>query len=257
MNAFPASSPADPTRALLADRDRDSRQMYSEYLRLASFDVYEAEDGREALAKAISRRPGIIITETQLPGIDGFHLCKLLRADLFTRATPIIVVTADTYPADLARAERAGADMVLTKPCLPEQLLAEIRRCLAKSAALRERAAAARLDADRQIARAAVHLERSRRIRSRVPLSRAFIRHKTVTPGLPPPALLCPSCDRLLVYQDSHVGGVSEHHQEQWDYYECGGGCGSFQYRQRTRKLRRLTQGATGFSPPRKSEGQS
>ena len=241
MNAFPASFPADSAFALLADRDRDSRQMYSEYLRAACFEVFEAEDGREALAKAISRRPQVIVTETQLPGIDGFHLCELLRADLFTRATPIIVVTADAVPADLVRAERAGADVVLTKPCLPEQLLAEVRRCLEKSNALRARAEAAHSDADQQITRATVQIERSRRIRSLRPLSRAFNRHSTVTPDLPPPALLCPSCDRPLVYQNSHIGGVSAQHQEQWDYYDCKGTCGRFQYRQRTRKLRRLS----------------
>src|SRR5215510_2491017 len=163
MYAFPASSsPTAPARALLADSDHDSRQMYSEYLRAACFDVFEAEDGREALAKAISRRPQVIVTETQLPGIDGFHLCELLRADLFTRATPIIVVTADA---------------VLTKPCLPEQLLAEIRLCLDKSRALKKRAVAARRDADQQIARAAVQLERARRLRSVRPMSRAFNRH--------------------------------------------------------------------------------
>jgi two-component system, cell cycle response regulator DivK len=239
MNARPASSSSAPTRALLVDRDRDQLQMYAEYLQRASFDVDEAEDGPEALAKAISRRPGVIVTETQLPGIDGFHLCELLRADTVTCATPIIVVSADAYPPDLVRAERAGADVVLTKPCLPEQLLAAIRRCLETSAALRERAAAACLHADQQVAQAAVQLERSSRIRSRRPLSRAFNRHKTVTPGLPPPALQCPSCDLPLAYQDSHIGGVSEHHQEQWDYYVCGN-CGSFQYRQRTRKLRKL-----------------
>jgi two-component system, cell cycle response regulator DivK len=238
MNAVSAASPSAPFRALLVDRDRDQLQMYGEYLQRASFDVDEAEDGPEALAKAISRRPGIIVTETQLPGIDGFHLCELLRADIVTCTTPIIVVTADAYPVDIARAERAGADSVLIKPCLPEQLLAEIRCCLEKSAALRERAMAARLDAERQIARAAVQLERSRRIRR--PMSHAFNRHNTVRPALTPPALRCPSCDRPLVYQDSHIGGVSEQHQEQWDYYECSGACGSFQYRQRTRKLRKL-----------------
>src|SRR5262245_24093765 len=241
MYAFPASSsPTAHARALLADSDHDSRQMYSEYLRAACFDVFEAEDGREALAKAISRRPQVIVTETQLPGIDGFHLCELLRADLFLRATPITVCTADAVPADLARAERAGADVVLTKPCLPEQLLAEIRLCLDQSKALKKRAEAARLDADQQLARAAVQLERARRLRSVRPLSRAFNRHSTVTPDLPPPRLLCPSFNRTLVYQDSHIGGISEHHQEQWDYYVCSGNCGSFQYRQRTRKLRKL-----------------
>ena len=143
-------------------------------------------------------------------------------------------------PDDLVRAERSGADVVLTKPCLPERLIAEIRRCLDTSGALRKRAVAARSEADGQLARSAVQLEKARAIRSRTPLSRTFHRHTTVAPPLSPPTLVCPTCDTPLVYQDSHIGGVSAHHQEQWDYYECPANCGRFQYRQRTRKLRKL-----------------
>jgi two-component system, cell cycle response regulator DivK len=227
--------------ALLVDRDRDSLQLYAECLRGAAYEVEQAEDGREALAKAISRRPHVIVTETQLPGIDGFRLCELLRADASTQATPIIVVTADVYPAHLVRAERSGADVVLTKPCLPEQLVAEIRRCLDAATALRKRAIATPSKADGKLARAAAPLEKPRAIRGRRPLSRTFNRHATSSPPLPPPALVCPTCDTPLVYQDSHIGGVSEHHREQWDYFECAAACGRFQYRQRTRKLRKLS----------------
>lgn len=240
MNAFPASSPTTSTRALLVGLDRASLQMYAEYLRNASYDVEEAEDGREALAKAISCCPQIIVTETQLPGINGFRLCELLRVDKATQSTPIIVVTADTLPADILRAECAGADIVLTKPCRPERLAAEIQRCLAKSAALATRAAAAQLHSADLRARSAVQLEKARRMKHRVPLSRMFKRHTTTTPPLEPPALVCPTCDAQLVYQDSHIGGVSDRQQEQWDYFECPGKCGRFQYRQRTRKTRRL-----------------
>ena len=242
MNLDYASSPLPrPCLALLVDHDRDSLQMYAEYLSRAAYDVEQAEDGREALAKAISSRPQIIVTETHLAGIDGFRLCELLRADSSTRATPIIVVTADAYPADLVRAQRSGADVVLIKPCLPERLMEEIRRCLESSSALRKRAVALRSDVDERLARAAQQLEKSRHIRKRTPLSKAFNRHTTVTPALSPPSLVCPTCDTPLVYQDSHIGGVSEHHREQWDYFECPANCGRFQYRQRTRKLRKLT----------------
>ncbi len=71
-------------------------------------------------------------------------------------------------------------------------------------------------------------------------LSRAYDRHDTTEPPVAPPALVCPSCDQPLRYVKSHIGGVSVRHQEQWDYFECEGGCGTFQYRQRTRKLRRV-----------------
>jgi hypothetical protein len=55
-----------------------------------------------------------------------------------------------------------------------------------------------------------------------------------------PPPLVCPACDRALQYVRSHVGGVSERLPEQWDYYTCHGACGTFQYRQRTRRVRRV-----------------
>ena len=224
--------------ALLVDRDPDSRQMYAECLRHAAYAVEQAEDGREALAKAISQHPHVIITETQLPGIDGYRLCELLRADAATQSTAIIIVTGDAHPPDLLRAERSGADVVLTKPCLPERLMVEVRRCLETSSV--QTARALRLDADQRLGRAAQPLKESQNTRTRTPLSKTFNRHTTVTPALPPPALSCPTCDTPLVYQDSHIGGVSEHHREQWDYFECPSKCGRFQYRQRTRKLRKL-----------------
>jgi hypothetical protein len=80
--------------------------------------------------------------------------------------------------------------------------------------------------------------KKARPERTRTPMSRTFKRHSTTAPSLPPPALVCPACDSPLQYQDSHIGGVSEHHREQWDYYVCPVH-GKFQYRQRTRKLRR------------------
>jgi len=219
MNTAHASQPnTEHCLALLVDRDPDSRQMYAEFLRRAAYEVEQAEDGREALAKAISQRPQVIITET-----------------------PIIIVTGDAYPPDLLRAERSGADVVLTKPCLPERLMEEIRRCGATSSALRKRAVALCSDVDERLARAAQQVEKSRNIRKRTPLSKSFNRHTTVTPTLQPPTLVCPTCDTPLIYQDSHIGGVSEHHREQWDYFECPANCGRFQYRQRTRKLRRLS----------------
>ena len=59
---------------LLVDRDADTRRMYAEFLILSSCSIEEAEDGREALAKAIARRPDIVVTETRLPGINGYDL---------------------------------------------------------------------------------------------------------------------------------------------------------------------------------------
>jgi CheY-like chemotaxis protein len=223
--------------------------MYAEYLRLSAIDVDETVDGREALAMAISRRPDLVVTETRLLGIGGYALCRLLHDDVTTCLTPVIVVTADVYPTDLERARDSGADAILLKPCLPETLLAEVRRLLQRSRELRQHADGLRARAATQLNRAAAIQERMRMGERRL-LSRALARHDTKTPPIAPPALVCPNCGRSLIYDRSHLGGVSERHPEQWDYYRCPSSCGSFQYRQRTRKLRQVTW-PTGISSAR------
>jgi len=193
--------------------------MYAEYLRMTSCEIVEAEDGRDALAKATTRRPDVIVTETRLRGISGFDLCQLLRQHVLTLAIPIIVVTGDAMPADVRRAQSSGADAVLVKPCLPETLSLEIRRVVGRLATLASRGA------------------RPERQRTRRP---AVDRSTTTRPPTLPAALVCPACNRLLTYQRSHVGGVRVRHPERWDYYRCVTGCGTFEYRHRTRNLRLL-----------------
>ena len=230
---IPAAAPA---RALLVDRDPDTRQMYGEFLKQRSYVIDEAEDGRQALAEALAHVPDVIVTETRLLGISGYDLCRLLREDAVTRTAPIVMVTGDAFDAAIARAYDAGADVVLVKPCLPERLADEISRLLSARCQTRRDDTAA--DADS--APPATSPDRGDTPAGRrTTLSRAHLRGDTSTPPLPPPALVCPACDQPLRYLKSHVGGVSARHPEQWDYYECASGCGAFQYRQRTRKLRR------------------
>lgn len=227
-----------PPLALLVDRDANARTMYAEYLKLSGCVIDEAEDGREALAKAIARLPDIIVTDTWLPGINGFELCRLLRRDASTSGIPIVFISANAFEGDDTRAKAAGADSVLIRPCLPETLLAAIHTLLDRplrrlGEAVRETLAVQAARSDELTRPAPVPLGRTR-------LSRAHNRHDTTEPPATPPALVCPDCDQPLNYQRSHVGGVNAQHAEQWDYFECSGSCGVFQYRQRTRKLRKV-----------------
>ena len=211
--------------ALIVDDHDDTRHLYAEFLRTTGFNVVEAADGRLALATAVSVRPDVIVTETRLPGITGFDLCRLLRSDGATNKIPIVFVTADAYEVDVKRAHAAGAAAVLIKPCLPERLARELRHAIGR---LQEPGDRANTDAS---------LERLRATPRRPTLASAHQRHETTDPPKPPPTLLCPSCDQPLRYLKSHIGGVSQNYAEQWDYFECAT-CGTFQYRQRTRKLR-------------------
>jgi CheY-like chemotaxis protein len=225
--------------ALLVDRDPDTRRMYREYLTIGAWAVDEASDGREALAKAIATHPNVVVTETRLPGMSGYDLCAILRRDSATREIPILVVTGDAFESDVARAQRAGADAVLIKPCLPETLLREMSRLVAQSRELRAGHAVTRQTVFEQVSSPERLIDTSSELRRRI-LSHAHNRHDTTSPPIPPPGLVCPQCDYALVYRRSHIGGVSARHPEQWDYYECPNNCGTFQYRERTRKLRKV-----------------
>jgi len=235
----PPHEPHEPLSVLIADHDEDTRIMYGEFLRHSGIALEEASDGPDALAKALAHAHDVVITDTRLPGISGYQLCELLRRDIATKATPIIVVTGEAYATDVERARQAGADSVLVKPCLPDVLLSEAYRLRQRSSELRRYSRELHERSAAEVFRSQQLQIRAGRVRGRAQ-SRQFSREDTNMPPLAPPELHCPSCDRALIYQHSHVGGVSERHREQWDYYECANGCGMFQYRQRTRKLRHV-----------------
>jgi len=226
--------------ALLVDEDFDTRHTLAEYLRLGSWTIHETDDGRDALALAIKYRPSVIVAESRLRGIDGIELCRLLRRDETTESIPILILTADALSASQLGAREAGADAVLPKPCGPDRLAAEIERVLRGSAERRSHEAHVRKRQARQPATAAAHVPHSRSGARRVSLKLSHLRRDTLAPPVPPPSLNCPVCDRPLTYDHSHVGGVSERNSEQWDYFFCSAGCGRFQHRVRTRRLRRV-----------------
>jgi CheY-like chemotaxis protein len=221
---------------LLVDRDVGTRSLYRHSLMTSGWRVDEADDGREALVKVLERRPSLVVTEIRLPFIDGYELCRLIRRDPETSGVHIVVLTAHAFPMQIGRAQRAGADSVLVKPCLPDRLERELKRLLEGSHTLRLRSEATRAAASAQLSRSSELLQRGHRT-----LVRAHARFETTTPPSAPPELRCPICDQPLVYGRSHVGGVSDRHPEQWDYFTCPGMCGTFQYRHRTRKIRCIT----------------
>jgi CheY-like chemotaxis protein len=234
MTPIPVTSPRPLPLALFADADAGSREMYVEYMKLANWAVVEAADGPSALAVALSRRPDVIVADSRLPGISGYDLCDLLRRDLATRTTPFVLVTSDAMARELEQARVAGATSVMIKPCHPDALLAEAVRLLEASRAPRERRASARGNGPAQGS------SPERRDHTSQRLSRTHLRGETDVPPSSPPELICPECDRPLDYKSSQVGGVNVRNPEQWDYFLCSAGCGTFQYRQRTRKVRKV-----------------
>src|SRR5258706_5928415 len=107
MVEVPRPDPVRYHRILIADHHYDTLLLYKDCLKTVADEIDEATDGREALAKTIAQPTDLLVTATQLPGIDGYSLCDLLRRDAATASMPIVVVTDDAYPAELVLARRS------------------------------------------------------------------------------------------------------------------------------------------------------
>jgi CheY-like chemotaxis protein len=239
---WPQCKPVDlasPRLGLIVDPDPGNRDQCRSILRPVAPDIVYAEDGREALALAIGHRPRFVITATGLRFIDGYTLCSLLRAEPLTADVPIVVLTCDTTPATVTRARSSGADRVVRTPYSPGTLLQAVRLGRDRAWTADDTAHATPFGSTASHLGLGGSVEPPATRRSRF-LVAAHRRFETSTPPIVPPPLVCPSCDRPLLYVRSHVGGVSARLSEQWDYYKCHGGCGTFQYRHRTRRLRRV-----------------
>jgi two-component system chemotaxis response regulator CheY len=90
---------------------------------VAEFDLHEAADGVEALEVARRSRPSLVFLDVDMPRLDGIDACRQLRADEETSTTTIVMLTAAHGDAVERQAEEAGADLFLTKPFSPLELL--------------------------------------------------------------------------------------------------------------------------------------
>ena len=115
---------------LVVDDFADNREMYAEYLSFSGYDVIEATNGKEAVEAAHARMPDIIIMDLSLPVMDGWEATRRLKADDRTRKIPVVALTGHALAGHSKGARDAGCDSFLAKPCLPDQLVAEIKRML-------------------------------------------------------------------------------------------------------------------------------
>ena len=120
-------------RVLVVDDYPDAREMYSEYLEFSGFDVIQAVNGMEALQRAIDAAPDIILMDLSLPVMDGWEATRRLKEDARTNSIPVVALTGHALAGISEGAMKAGCDAFVTKPCLPEDLVKEIRRVLERA----------------------------------------------------------------------------------------------------------------------------
>lgn len=112
-----------PIDILIVDDDRDARELFSFVLEEAGATVAVAEDGESGLRTALARPPDLVVTDIEMPRMDGIHMIRRLREQEPTRNIPVVAVTGQVV-ADLPeRARQAGCTEIVPKPCLPETLV--------------------------------------------------------------------------------------------------------------------------------------
>ena len=158
--------PASHGSVLLVESTQDDREMYAEFLRARHFTAVEVETTDDGLRIAPSA--GVIVTGIRVPGsFDGVELVRRLRHSEATRNKPLIVLTACAFATDQNRAEIAGCDVFLPKPCLPQTLLEQIQRLMAHGRALRTASVRGRMRVAKARLRSNELLKRSGELRKR------------------------------------------------------------------------------------------
>ncbi len=128
-------------RILIVDDDLDSLKLIGLMLQRQGYDISVAHSGQQALSKAQTDNPSLIILDIMMPDMDGYEVCRRLRQNPATQPIPIIMFTAKTMVDDKVAGFEAGADDYLTKPTHPAELASRVKAVLARSAAQRHTAA--------------------------------------------------------------------------------------------------------------------
>jgi two-component system cell cycle response regulator DivK len=121
-------------RILVVEDQEDLRGILRDLLTGSGYEVVEAADGGEGVAKAKSESPDLILMDIQLPVLDGYETTRQIKADPNLKATPIIAVSSFAMKGDEAKARASGCDHYVTKPYSPIQLLRIIRGFLGEHA---------------------------------------------------------------------------------------------------------------------------
>lgn len=121
-----AALPRSSLPILVVDDFDDNRLLYASTIAEAGYDVLEATNGQEAIDKIGSSRPAVIIMDLSMPVMDGWEAIRLIKANPKTADIVIIALTSHATNFGLQKAKEAGAEAVLTKPCIPQDLLGVI-----------------------------------------------------------------------------------------------------------------------------------
>jgi len=131
---------------LVVEDDQNIRELLQMYLEKEGYAVTTADDGQQGLEKYRAIRPDLVLLDLMMPGLDGWAVCRAIRAD---SQTPIIMLTAKSETDDKVAGLKTGADDYITKPFEMKEVLARIEAVLRRSGQVSGETAARRLVFDK------------------------------------------------------------------------------------------------------------
>ena len=117
-----------PKKILAVDDEKNILRLVEANLQREGYEVVTAADGLEALRKVEEEHPDLIVLDVTMPGMDGFQVLETLRSKPETQDIPVIMLTAKAQESDVLKGWQSGADMYLTKPFSPSELIMFVKR---------------------------------------------------------------------------------------------------------------------------------
>ena len=178
-------------KVLIVDDEPVALHMLEEALKIGGFEILRAYGAEDALRKVKLRKPDIVLTDLEMPGLNGVELIAMIKRDPDIQGTPVIAVTSHTWDTIGQAAAQVGASGQIAKPFSPQQLVEKVRECLALRLA------------DPELGSLRLGLQESRRARAPVPLLRPAVVPDASEP-VPPSGAGAPifNRDAFLEYVD-------------------------------------------------------
>jgi DNA-binding response OmpR family regulator len=121
------------TKILVADDERDIRELIGFTLRFAGFEVVLTADGIEAIEKASAERPDLILLDVRMPKMTGYEVCRQLKENPDTGSIPIVFLSAKGQEGEIKQGLDSGAVEYIVKPFAPDELTSQVEDILRRA----------------------------------------------------------------------------------------------------------------------------
>jgi CheY-like chemotaxis protein len=119
-------------KILIAEDERDIRDLVAFTLRFAGYEVFAAANGEEAVEMAPNVSPDLILMDVRMPRMTGYEACRIIKLNPDLKDIPIVFLSAKGQEAEIQQGLEAGAEEYLLKPFAPDQLTSHVKSILAK-----------------------------------------------------------------------------------------------------------------------------